>query len=349
MNPKKLLLAATVAALALPALAQSKIALSGAGATFPYPIYAKWAYAYEQKTGVRLNYQSIGSGGGIQQINNKTVDFGASDAPVKDADLADRAQFQFPAVMGGVVPVVNLSGVASNQLKLTPELLADIFLGKIKRWDDPRLKGANPGLALPAKEIVVVHRADGSGTTWVFTNYLTKVSPEWKEKVGNEKSVSWPVGLGGKGNEGVASYVRQVNGAIGYVEYAYAKQTGLTTALLKNRDGAFVAPSLAAFEAAAAGADWKGTPNFSVILTDQPGKDSWPITGATWIIVYKTQNDCEKARTMLEFWRWCLREGADMARSLDYAAMPTKAVDLIEAAWAKEIRCQGKPVLPAGK
>ncbi|MGC8763255.1 MAG: phosphate ABC transporter substrate-binding protein PstS [Acidobacteriota bacterium] len=349
MNPKKILLAAPVLALALPALAQSKVALSGAGATFPYPIYAKWAYAYEQKTGVRVNYQSIGSGGGIQQINNKTVDFGASDAPVKDADLSERGQFQFPAVIGGVVPVVNLAGVASNQLKLTPDLLADIFLGKIKRWDDPRLKAANPGLALPGKEIVVVHRADGSGTTWVFTNYLTKVSPEWKEKVGNEKSVSWPVGLGGKGNEGVASYVRQVNGAIGYVEYAYAKQTALTTALLRNRDGAFVAPSLSAFEAAAAGADWKGTPNFSVILTDQPGKDSWPITGATWIIVYKNQSDCGRAQAMLDFWRWSLREGAEMARSLDYAAMPSQAVDLIEAAWRKEIRCQGKSLFPPGK
>lgn len=344
MTPKKLLATVSLFALALPALAQSKVALSGAGATFPYPIYAKWAYAYEQKTGVRLNYQSIGSGGGIQQINNRTVDFGASDAPVKDADLSQRAQFQFPAVIGGVVPVVNLAGVDSNRLRLTPDLLADIFLGKIKRWDDPRLREANPGLPLPGKEIVVVHRADGSGTTWVFTNYLSKVSPEWKEKVGNEKSVSWPVGLGGKGNEGVASYVRQVNGAIGYVEYAYAQQTGLNTVLLKNRDGAFVAPSLAAFEAAAASADWKGTPNFGVILTDQPGKDSWPITGATWIIVYKSQSDCGKARAMLDFWRWCLREGVEMARSLDYAALPPQAVDLIETAWSREIRCQGKPI-----
>ncbi len=349
MNPKKLLLVAPALALALPALAQSKTALSGAGATFPYPIYAKWAYAYEQKTGVRVNYQSIGSGGGIQQINNKTVDFGASDAPVKEADLADREQFQFPAVIGGVVPVVNLSGVAPNRLKLTPELLADVFLGEIKRWDDPRLKGLNPDLPLPAQEIVVVHRADGSGTTWVFTHYLAKVSPEWKEKVGYEKSVSWPVGLGGKGNEGVASYVRQVNGAIGYVEYAYAKQTGLATVLLKNRDGAFVAPSLAAFEAAAANADWKGTPNFSVILTDQPGKDAWPITGATWIVVYKSQSDCNKAKSMLNFWRWCLREGGEMARSLDYAAMPPQAVTLIEAAWSKEIRCQGEAVFDAAK
>ena len=342
---KAKLLTITLAGLvALAAGAQEVKVLNGAGATFPYPIYSKWSYDYKSLSGVGLNYQSIGSGGGIQQINNKTVDFGASDAPVKDADLADRGQIQFPMVMGGVVPVVNMEGLQPNALKLTGEVLADIFLGKITRWNDPRILALNKGVKLGAQDITVIHRADGSGTTWIFTNYLSKVSPEWKDKVGNDKAVNWPVGLGGKGNEGVASYVRQVSGAIGYVEFAYAKQNKMATAQLKNRDGHFVEPTLDTFRAAAENADWKNTPNFAVILTDQPGASTWPIAGATWLIVYKDQPDAAKAKAMLTFFDWCLRKGADRAVELDYIPMPPKVADLIEQAWASSLKSGGKPV-----
>jgi phosphate transport system substrate-binding protein len=341
---KKLLIAGVMAALAAGAFAQGSKTLNGAGATFPYPIYAKWSYEYKNISGVGLNYQSIGSGGGIQQINNRTVDFGASDAPVKDAELAQRGQLQFPTVMGGVVPIVNLEGVASNQIRMTPEVLADIFLGKITQWNDPRIAGLNAGAKLPARDIVVVHRADGSGTTWIFTNYLSKVSKEWKDKVGNDKAVSWPVGLGGKGNEGVAAYVKQVNGGIGYVEYAYAKQNDLTTVQLKNRDGQYVLPNMATFQAAAAGADWKNTPNYAVILTDQPGKDTWPIVGATWILLYKDQGDADRAQTMLKFFDWSLRKGGKLAEEMDYCPLPASVIDQISQTWASEVKCKGKPV-----
>jgi phosphate transport system substrate-binding protein len=326
--------------------AADPVTINGAGASFPFPIYSQWAYKYEQTTGVRLNYQSIGSGGGITQIKAKTVDFGASDAPLKAGELQQAGLVQFPMVIGGVVPVVNLPGIASGKIQLTPALLADIFLGTVKRWDDPRVKAENPGVNLPAKDIVVVHRSDGSGTTWIFTNYLDKVSPEWHGKVGTEKAVSWPAGVGGKGNEGVAAFVQQAEGTIGYVEYAYAVQNKLATVQLRNRAGKFVPPSIAAFQAAAAGADWKGTPGFSLVLTDQPGEGSWPITGASFILVQKEQGDAARARAMFSFLDWCLRNGAAQAEKLDYVPLPAGVVDLVEATWKSEVRSAGKAVWP---
>jgi phosphate transport system substrate-binding protein len=327
-------------------LAAAPVTINGAGASFPYPIYSQWAYKYEQTTGVRLNYQSIGSGGGITQIKAKTVDFGATDAPLKADELKQAGLVQFPMVIGGVVPVVNLPGIASGTVRLTPALLADIFLGAVKRWDDPALKAENPGVNLPAKEIVVVHRSDGSGTTWIFTNYLDKVSPAWHGKVGTEKAVSWPAGVGGKGNEGVAAFVQQAEGTIGYVEYAYAVQNRLATVQLRNRAGKYVPPSIASFQAAAAGADWKGTPGFSLVLTDQPGEGSWPITGATFILVQKEQRDGARAGAMLSFFGWCLRSGAAQAEKLDYVPLPTGVIDLVEATWKGEVRSAGKAVWP---
>lgn len=327
----------------LGAMAQDKV-INGAGATFPYPIYSKWAYEYKAQQGVGLNYQSIGSGGGIQQIAAKTVDFGASDAPRKGEELQGRGQIQFPMVMGGVVPVVNLQGIGSNQLKLTGEVLAEFFLGTITKWNDPKIAKLNPGVKLPDTEVTVIHRADGSGTTWIFTNYLDKVSKGWHDKVGSDTSVNWPVGLGGKGNEGVASYVKQVPGGIGYVEYAYAKQNKMATMQLQNRAGEFVSPTMAAFQAAAANADWAKADHFYVVLTEQPGKDSWPIAGATFIIIYKDQPNLEKARTMLQYFDWCYRKGGALAEGLDYIPMPQSVVDLVEATWNKDVKSSGKSV-----
>jgi phosphate transport system substrate-binding protein len=325
--------------------AASVKSISGAGATFPYPVYSKWAAAYNKETGVRFNYQSIGSGGGIKQIKAKTVDFGASDAPLKPAELDESGLLQFPMIMGGVVPVVHLKGVASGALKLSNELLADIYLGKIKEWNDSRIKAENPDLSLPAKSIMVVHRSDGSGTTWIFTNYLSKVSEEWKSKVGNDKAVAWPVGIGGKGNEGVASYVKRINGSIGYVEYAYALQNQLTHVKLKNRDGGFVEPSSETFQAAAANADWTHAKGFYMVLTDQPGKDSWPITGASFILVYKKQTKPAIAAAVLKFFDWSYRHGAKMAEKLDYIPIPDSVVKLVESTWQREIKdSQGRPI-----
>ena len=341
-----LLVALATGAVAGNGFAGDAMVINGAGASFPFPVYSLWAYKYEQTTGVKLNYQSIGSGGGITQIKAKTVDFGASDAPLKAEELTQAGLVQFPLVIGGVVPVVNLPGVASGKLRLTPALLAGVFLGTVKRWDDPALKVENPGVNLPAKEIVVVHRSDGSGTTWIFTNYLDKVSPEWHGKVGTEKAVSWPVGMGGKGNEGVAAFVQQAEGTIGYVEYAYAVQNKLTTVQLRNRAGAYVSPSIASFQAAVVGADWKGTPGFSLVLTDQPGAGSWPITGASFILVRKEQVDGSRARAMLAFFDWCLRSGAAQAEKLDYVPLPAGVSDLVEAAWKGEVRSAGKAVWP---
>ena len=313
-------------------------AISGAGATFPYPVYAKWAAAYNDKTGVRINYQSIGSGGGIKQIKAKTVDFGASDAPLPADDLEKYGLMQFPMIMGGVVPVVNLPGIPAGAIRLTNADIADIYLGKITRWNDHRIKANNQDIDLPDRAITVVHRSDGSGTTWIFTNYLSKVSAEWKEKVGNNKSVAWPVGVGGKGNEGVASYVRRLKGSIGYVEYAYALQNRLTHVQLKNRDGGFVSPSSASFQAAAANADWSHAPGFYMVLTDQPGRDSWPITGASFILVHTTQQKPETGRAVLQFFDWCYRNGGKMAEALDYVPMPDHVADLVRAAWKEQIR-----------
>lgn len=307
--------------------------LTGAGATFPYPLYAKWAEQYKAKTGTGLNYQSIGSGGGIKQIKAKTVDFGASDAPLSAADLEKDGLVQFPTVMGGVVPVANLEQVKGGELKLTPTVLADIYLGKIKKWNDPAIQGINPGIKLPDLAITVVHRADGSGTTWIFTNYLSKVSAEWKEKVGNSSSVQWPSGVGGKGNEGVAQYVQRIKGGIGYVEYAYAKQNKMDYAQMQNKSGSFVQPSDTSFKAAAAGADWKGTPGFAVVLTDQPGKDSWPITGATFILMHKKQDKPTQGTETLKFFDWAYGNGDKMADDLDYVPMPTEVKNVIRASW----------------
>ncbi|MFZ0450755.1 MAG: phosphate ABC transporter substrate-binding protein PstS [Desulfatiglandaceae bacterium] len=319
--------------------------ISGAGATFPYPVYSKWADVYNRETGIRFNYQSIGSGGGIKQIKAKTVDFGASDAPLKPGDLDNSGLLQFPMIMGGVVPVVNIKGVGPGGLKMSNALLADIYLGKIKKWNDSRIKAENPGLSLPSKSIMVVHRSDGSGTTWIFTNYLSKVSAEWKNKVGNNKAVAWPVGIGGKGNEGVASYVKRIKGSIGYVEYAYALQNRLAHIKLKNRDGGYVEPSSGTFQAAAANADWTHAKGFYMVLTNQPGKDSWPITGASFILVYKKQAKPDTARAVLAFFDWAYRNGAKMAQDLDYIPMPANVVNLVEAAWQREIKdLQGSPI-----
>jgi phosphate transport system substrate-binding protein len=329
-------------ALVLGAASQPGMAadITGAGATFPYPIYAKWAEAYKQKTGIGLNYQSIGSGGGIKQIRAKTVDFGASDAPLKAEELAKDGLVQFPMVMGGVVPVVNVEGVQPGRMKLTGSILADIYLGRISKWNDSRIAGLNGDLKLPDQAITVVHRADGSGTTFIFTNYLSKVSTEWKEKVGNNAAVSWPAptSSGGKGNEGVASFVQRIKGAVGYVEYAYAKQNKMAYTLLQNKSGVFVAPNDKTFQSAAAGADWKNAPGFYEILTDEPGKNSWPITGATFILMHKSQADGEKAKEVLKFFSWAYQSGDQMALELDYIPMPSDVVKLVRAAWKAEMK-----------
>ena len=320
--------------------------ITGAGATFPYPIYAKWADAYRKQTGTGLNYQSIGSGGGIKQIGAKTVDFGASDMPLKPEDLEKSGLMQFPTVIGGDIPVVNLQGIAPGQMKFTGEVLADIYLGKIKQWNDPAIAKLNPGLNLPASAISVVHRSDGSGTTFIWTNYLSKVSADWKAKVGEGTSVNWPTGVGGKGNEGVASYVQRIAGSIGYVEYAYVKQNKMAYALVQNRQGEFVTPNAQAFQAAAAGADWSKAPGMYLILTDAPGQNAWPIAGATFILMHKAQDKPENAKEVLKFFSWAYANGDAMAESLDYVPMPDKVVKLIQASWKSEIKdASGKPVV----
>lgn len=318
--------------------------ITGAGATFPYPIYAKWADAYKKATDIGLNYQSIGSGGGIKQITAKTVDFGASDMPMKLEDLQKNGLVQFPAIMGGVVPVYNLQGIKAGSLKFTGQLIADIYLGKVKKWNDPAIAALNKDIKLPDQDISVVHRSDGSGTTFLFTNYLSKVSQDWKEKVGEGTAVQWPAGVGGKGNEGVAAYIKQINGAIGYVEYAYAKQNHLSYGPVQNRDGKFVEPDDETFKAAAANADWAKTPGMGVLLTNQPGARSWPITGASFILMHKVQENPENARQTLKFFEWSFKNGQKMAAELDYVPMPESVVKLNQTAW-KEIKDNaGKPV-----
>lgn len=320
--------------------------ISGAGSTFAYPIFAQWADAYNKKTGVRLNYQSIGSGGGIAQIKAKTVDFGASDAPLKPEDLAAAGLVQWPQVIGGVIPVVNLPGLKPNQLKLTPELLADIYLGKIINWNDPAISSQNPGIPLPDKLIAVVHRSDGSGTTFVWVNYLSKVSKEWADKVGFATSVSWPVGLGGKGNEGVSNYVQQIQGSIGYVELAYAIQNKMTTTQVRNKAGKFVTPSLETFAAAARNADWAHAPSNYLLLTDQPGAQSWPITGSVFVLMHKEQANAASAKEVLKFFAWSYHDGIELAKKLDYVPMPNNVVNQMETLWSKEIKSGGKLLWP---
>ena len=322
--------------------------ISGAGATFPYPVYAKWADAYKKETGVGLNYQSIGSGGGIKQIKAKTVTFGASDAPLPGKELDEAGLAQFPMVMGGIVPVVNLDGVKPGELVLDGPTLAKIFLGEIKKWDDPAIAKLNPSAKLPSQAIAIVHRSDGSGTTYNFTYYLSDVSPDWKSKVGTNTAVQWPAGIGAKGNEGVANNVAQTKGSIGYVEYAYAKQNKLTFTKMVNKAGKTVAPTSEAFQAAAANADWKSQPGYGVILANQPGDKSWPMTAATWILVYKKPQDPAATGEALKFFAWAYAKGGKMAEDLDYVPMPAKVVGDIQKMWSTEIKdASGKPFLLA--
>jgi len=319
--------------------------ISGAGATFPYPVYAKWAEAYKKETGNGLNYQSIGSGGGIKQITARTVTFGASDMPLKPEDLDKNGLIQFPTVMGGIVPVVNLDGINSGDLTIDGPTLAKIYLGEIKTWNDPAIAKLNPNAKLPAQAIALVHRSDGSGTTFIFTNYLSKVSADWKGKVGSATAVEWPAGIGAKGNEGVANNVKQTKGSIGYVETAYAKQNNLTTTKLVNKDGKAVAATPETIAAAAAGADWAKAPGFYMILTDEAGEKAWPIAGATFILLPKQPKNAAEAAVALNFFAWAYKNGDKLAEDLDYVALPDSVVKLIEATWAKEVKdADGKPV-----
>ncbi len=339
------MLAATAMTLcSFPALADD---ISGAGATFPYPIYAKWAEAYKAKTNIGMNYQSIGSGGGIKQIKAKTVDFGASDMPLELKDLDAAGLTQWPQIMGGVVAVVNIKGIEPGSLKLTGPVLADIYLGKISNWNDKAIAALNPGLKLPDLAIAPVYRSDGSGTTFNFTYYLADVSPDWKSSIGVNASVQFPVGLGGKGNEGVSAFTSRTEGAIGYVEYAYAKQNKLAYTEMQNKDGVFVEPNAKSFQAAAANADWKDAPGFRLILANQPGKDSWPMTAASFILLYKTQDKPDTGKQVLKFFDYAFKSGSQAAMDLDYVPLPDNVVSLIETSWAANIKdAAGKPVWP---
>lgn len=336
----------SLAALVIGVVASSVSAqeVTGAGASFPAPIYAKWADAYNKATGVRVNYQSVGSGAGIRQIKGKTVDFGASDAPLKDEELAADGLMQFPMVIGGVVPVVNLKGIEPGKLKLTGAILGDIYLGKLTKWNDPAIAGLNPGLPLPDAQIAVVRRADGSGTSFLFTNYLSKSNPGWKEKVGEGTAVNWPTGAGGKGNEGVSAFVQRLPNSIGYVEYAYAKQNKMIYVLLRNQAGNFVAPDDATFKAAAAGADWSKT--FYQVLTDQAGKDAWPITGATFILMHVKQDKPAQATAALKFFDWAYSNGDKTAEELDYVPMPDAVKTAARAQWKRITDAAGKGIAP---
>lgn len=312
--------------------------ITGAGATFPYPVYSKWAQAYHKENGTQLNYQAIGSGGGIKQITAKTVDFGASDKPLTASELDKKGMMQFPTVMGGIVPILNVKGIKPGELVLDGKTIANIFLGKITKWNDSEIKALNPGVNLPDSRISVVHRADGSGTTFNFTYYLADVSSEWKNKVGVDASVQWPVGTGGKGNQGVANYVSQLKNSIGYVEYAYALQNKLTYAKMKNKDGNIVSPTMEAFQAAAAGADWKHAKGFYLILANQPGAKSWPMTAATFILLHKKVENPEATKAVLKFFDWAYKNGDKAAAELDYVPFPASVKDLVRDAWAKDLK-----------
>jgi len=319
--------------------------ITGAGATFPYPLYAKWAEAYKNETGIGVNYQSIGSGGGISQIKSKTIDFGASDMPLEPEELEKAGLVQFPTVIGGVIPVVNLEGVKPGEIKLSGRVLADIYLGKITKWNNPEIVNLNEGVKLPDKHISVVHRSDASGSTFTFSNYLSKVSPEWKQAVGTGVSVSWPAGMGGKGNEGVAAYIQNFSGSIGYVEYAYVLQNNMTYTMMQNREGQFVKPDAKNFQAAAADADWANSKDFYIVLTDQPGKDTWPISSATFILMHKVQKDPETAKRVLDFFTWAYQSGGKLANELGYIPMPASVVELIHKEWKAGINGpDGNPI-----
>jgi phosphate transport system substrate-binding protein len=340
-----LVMAAAAVVVALPARA---VEITGAGASFPAPVYAKWADAYQKATSSKINYQSIGSGGGIKQIEAKTVDFGASDMPLKPEDLEKNGLMQFPTVIGGIVPVVNLPGVKPGELKLTGSVLADIYLGKVTKWTDPEITKLNPAIKLPDQDIAVVRRADGSGTTFIFTNYLSKVSPDWKQKVGEGTAVQWPLGLGGKGNEGVSAFVQRIPAALGYVEYAYAKQNKMTYTQLQNADGVFLEADEASFKAAAAGADWTKS-SFAEILTNQPGKQAWPISGATFILLHKVQDKPAQGLEVMKFFDWAYKNGSKMAVELDYVPLPDSLVALIGKAWTASVKDAGGKALWTGK
>jgi phosphate transport system substrate-binding protein len=345
MRMKQLFVSIAVAASAAFAVSAQAADITGAGATFPYPIYAKWAEMYKKASGNGLNYQSVGSGAGIKQIKAKTVDFGASDMPLPADELNKEGLFQFPAIMGGVVPVVNLDGIAPGQLKLTGPVVADIYLGKVTKWNDPAIAALNPGVKLPATDITVVHRADGSGTSFLFTDYLSKSSPEFKSKIGAGTAVKWATGVGGKGNEGVAANVQRIKGSIGYVEWAYAKKNKMAHTQLKNHDGSFLQPNDDAFKASAANADWAKAPGFAVVLTDQPGKASWPITGASYILMHKGQADAAKGKEVLKFFDWAYKNGDAAATELDYVPMPDAVTKLVEDQWKTNLKdASGKAI-----
>jgi phosphate transport system substrate-binding protein len=335
--------AATLAA-ALSITTTQAADISGAGATFPYPIYAKWADAYKKETGNGLNYQSIGSGGGIKQIEASTVTFGATDKPLGEDELDKNGLIQFPMIIGGIVPVLNIEGIKPGELVIDGSILADIFLGKITKWDDPAIAKLNPKAKLPSTAIAVVHRSDGSGTSFIFTTYLSQSNADWKSKVGADAAVEWPTGIGAKGNEGVANNVAQTKGAIGYVEYAYAKQNKLTFADMVNKDGKSVAPETKSFQAAAANADWKSVPGYGVILTSQPGAESWPITAASFILMHTVPQDAASSAEALKFFDWAYKNGAKMAEELDYIPMPDNVVELSRGEWVKIKDSAGKPV-----
>jgi len=333
----KRMLAAAVSVVALAGAAQAAD-ISGAGATFPYPIYSKWADAYKTQTGIGLNYQSIGSGGGIKQIKAKTVTFGASDMPLKPEDLKEAGLVQFPMIIGGVVPVVNIKGIAPGALVLDGATVASIYLGDITKWDDARIKKLNPKLALPSTSIAPIYRSDGSGTNFLFSDYLSKSSPKFQSAIGANSSVQWPVGIGAKGNEGVANMTTQTDGAIGYVEYAYAKQTKMAYADLVNKAGKTVAPSAESFQAAAANADWKNAAGYYLILTDQAGPASWPITGTSFILVYAVPPDAAATSSALKFFDWAYKNGGKMAAELDYVPLPDALIQQVRATWKSQIQ-----------
>lgn len=330
--------AATVGAVALMAGAAYAAEITGAGSTFVFPILSQWSADYSKQSGDRINYQSIGSGGGIAQIKAGTVIFGASDKPLEPADLDKSGLAQFPVVIGGVVPVTHIAGVAPGQLKFSGPLLADIYLGKIKNWNDPAIAKMNPGVRLPGSAITVVHRSDGSGTTFNWVHYLSQVSPEWKSKVGEGTSVSWPTGVGGKGNEGVAAYVNQIPNSIGYVEYAYVKQNKMNFGLVQNRSGKFISPNAGTFQAAAASADWAHAQDFYLVMTDAPGANAYPVTATTFVLMYKQPKDKPRSDAALKFFRWALDKGQPQAAKLDYVALPGPLVKRIEAYMASEIK-----------
>ncbi|HVW55619.1 MAG TPA: phosphate ABC transporter substrate-binding protein PstS [Rhizobiaceae bacterium] len=326
--------------------AASAADISGAGSTFIYPVFAKWAATYKTSTGIGLNYQSIGSGGGIKQVEAKTVTFGATDKPLSDAELSKNGLVQFPMIMGGIVPIYNVEGVKPGELVLDGKTLAEIYMGKIIKWDDPAIAKLNPDLKLPAMAIVVVHRSDGSGTTFNFTDYLSKESADWKDQIGSDTAVEWPVGVGAKGSEGVANTVKQTAGGIGYDEYAYAEQNHLSYARMVNAAGKIVAPSLDTFASAASNADWAGAKNFHVVITNQPGDKSWPIAASTWVLIHKQPDDAKAAATALKFFSWAYKNGGDEAKALDYVAIPDNVVKLIEKSWSN-VTASGKPVYAA--